>query len=138
MKLRFIMTISFLAILVTTGFSQDGHNHDSDEIHLDNGSKWKVVDHMMAHIINMENDVKDFKGETLTDYNKLGEKLLANIVLLTSNCTMTGQAHDELHVWLLPYIDLVNEFAETKTYQVAVDHYKEIQDSFVRLNKYFK
>jgi ferritin len=50
---------------------------------------------------------------------------------------MTGQAHDELHKWLLPYLDLTNQFAEVKTIDEAENQYQKIKESFKALNKFF-
>jgi hypothetical protein len=95
------------------------HDHESEAIELNEGQKWIVDDSMMVHIRNMETDVNKFSGTTLDDYQLLATSLQDNIDRLTSNCTMTGKAHDELHKWLLPYIDTVDEFAaqtETSAY----------------------
>lgn len=51
---------------------------------------------------------------------------------------MKGQAHDELHKWLLPYIDLVNLFSETKNKQELQAQLKKIQVSFLTFNQYFQ
>ena len=51
---------------------------------------------------------------------------------------MKGQAHDELHKWLLPYIDLVNVFSETTNKQELVVKFKQIQASFLTFNEYFQ
>lgn len=116
---------------------EDTHNHNHDTIVLNDGKKWKVVNHMMAHIKNMEKDVLNFNGKSLDDYQNLSKKLDKNIELLTSNCTMTGQAHDELHKWLLPYIDLTNQFQDVKNIDDAHKKYLEIKKSFQLLNTFF-
>lgn len=116
---------------------KEEHHHENEAIVFDNGKKWKVVDHMMAHIQNMEKDVNNFNGSSLDDYVVLSNKLNKNIELLTSNCTMTGQAHDELHKWLLPYLDLTNQFAEVKSVDEAKSQYQKIKETFKALNKFF-
>lgn len=68
----------------------------------------------------------------------LAEKLQSNIELLTSNCTMEGQAHDELHKWLLPYIDMVNELSAAKDDTEASKQFVNIQISFTTFNQYFQ
>jgi hypothetical protein len=68
----------------------------------------------------------------------LAESLAKKLDLLTSDCTMKGQAHDELHKWLLPFIDLVDVFSKSETEQVAQDNLQEIKASFVEFNKYFQ
>lgn len=40
---------------------------------------------------------------------------------------MTGQAHDELHKWLVSFLDLSAEFFETTTLKEAEIAYKKIQ-----------
>lgn len=111
---------------------------ESNAIALNNGEKWKLDDKMLVHIRNMENDINSFKNTSNSDYKELAKKLQSNLDLLTSNCTMKGQAHDELHKWLLPYIDLVNVFSKTTNKQELVVQFKKIQSSFLTFNQYFQ
>mgnify|MGYP000125382713 FL=1 len=116
------------------------HHHDdeSEAIELNNGEKWTVDANMLTHIRTMENDVVSYAKVEQKDYKSLSEKLQSNIDLLTSNCTMKGKAHDELHKWLLPYIDLVKEFSEAKDETEASKHFENIQTSFTTFNQYFQ
>lgn len=120
--------------------THDEHHHDdeSEAIELNNGEKWKVDANMITHIRNMENDVISFAKVEQKDYKVLSEKLQASIDLLTSNCTMTGQAHDELHKWLLPYMDLVEELSEAEDKIEAEKQFQEIQTSITTFNHYFQ
>lgn len=116
------------------------HHHDdeSEAIELNNGEKWKVDANMITLIRNMENDINSFAKVEQKDYKALAEKLQSNIDLLTSNCTMKGKAHDELHKWLLPYIDLVKELSEVKDETEALKQFENIQTSFTTFNQYFQ
>ena len=116
------------------------HHHDdeSEAIELNNGEKWTVDANMLTHIRTMENDVISFAKVEQKDYKVLSEKLQASIDLLTSNCTMTGQAHDELHKWLLPYMDLVEELSEAEDKIEAEKQFQEIQTSITTFNHYFQ
>ena len=119
----------------TTEIKTEEHQHsESETIQLNNGEKWKVDDNMMIHIRNMEKEVVHFDQEKSTNYSLLANKLKTNIDILTSNCTMKGQAHDELHKWLVPYIELVDSFSEEK----SANQFTEIQNSFLTFNQYFK
>ena len=119
----------------TTEIKTEEHQHsESETIQLNNGEKWKVDDNMMLHIRNMEKDVDHFDQEKDTNYSLLADKLKTNIDILTSNCTMKGQAHDELHKWLVPYIELVDSFSEEK----SANQFTEIQNSFKTFNQYFQ
>lgn len=114
------------------------HDHESEAIELNNGEKWTVDANMLTHIRTMENDVISFAKVEQKDYKVLSEKLQASIDLLTSNCTMTGQAHDELHKWLLPYMDLVEELSEAEDKIEAEKQFQEIQTSITTFNHYFQ
>ena len=83
------------------------HLSDVNDIQLNNGKKWTVAPDMMAHIESMQNSMR-VSNEIGLD--SLAKQLKSDLELLTSNCTMTGQAHDELHKWLLPFIELVDRF----------------------------
>jgi hypothetical protein len=118
---------------------QGNHRHQSTEtINLNNGKKWKVDENMMVHIRNMEKDVAGFRKSKPSDYASLAEKLKQNIGLLTSNCTMKGKAHDELHKWLLPYIDLVNKLAKSNNETEGEALFQTLQHSFKTFNQYFQ
>ena len=111
------------------------HEHSNGEtIQLNDGQKWKVDVDMMAHIRTMENDVTSFDKETPENYQLLADNLKKKLDLLTSNCTMKGQAHDELHKWLLPYIELVEDFSKDR----SNENLAKIQESFTTFNQYFE
>ncbi len=115
------------------------HEHSTEEaIELDSGEKWVVVDEMMGHIQNMVTDLEQFENQQENDFSVLAAKLEGNIDLLTSSCTMTGKAHDELHKWLLPYIELVDELSSAENDTEANKTYKEIQASIETFNTYFE
>ena len=119
----------------TTGHDEHDHDHSEElTIHLNNGQKWKVDDNMMLHIRNMEKDIAAVSIDNPKEYQLLPEKLKKNLDLLTSNCTMEGKAHDELHKWLVPYIDLIDAFSEEE----SSENFANIQQSLNTFNRYFE
>ena len=122
--------------------TESEHQHsESDAIELNNGAKWAVVPDMMKFIRTMESDIQQFSGTQTTDlkeFQKLGAGLQKNIDLLTSNCTMEGKAHDELHKWLVPYIDMVSKLNESKNSNEAFTTFEELKTSFQTFNQYFE
>ncbi|MCF8284171.1 MAG: hypothetical protein K9I48_04275 [Sphingobacteriales bacterium] len=122
----------------TVTHEEHQHNAEIQIIELNNGEKWKVDANMITHIRNMENDINSFANVKQKDFNSIAEKLQSNIDLLTSNCTMKGKAHDELHKWLLPYIDLAKELSEAKDETEASKRFENIQTSFTTFNQYFQ
>ena len=112
--------------------AEEMHEHStSEEIVLNNGKKWHVDENMMAFIRAMEEDVLAYPDMEETS-DALKAKLQENLDNLTSNCTMKGQAHDELHKWLLPYIDQVDQLGDDEEW------YAELQESFKTFNTYFE
>ena len=122
----------------TVTHEEHQHNAEIQTIELNNGEKWKVDANMITHIRNMENDVISFAKVEQKDYKSLSEKLQSNIDLLTSNCTMKGKAHDELHKWLLPFIELSRKFAVAAEKEEQEKIYQEFKKSFVEFNTYFE
>lgn len=127
---------------VTSPTKENEHQHsESDAIELNNSAKWTVVPDMMKFIRTMESDIDHFaktKHTELNDFQKLGTSLQKNIDQLTSNCTMEGKAHDELHKWLLPYIDLADKLTKSKNSAEALKTFEEIQTSYHTFNTYFE
>jgi len=122
----------------TTTQKEHKHAGEDEQIELNNGEKWKVDANMLTIIRTMENDINNFAKVDPKDYKSFAEKLQSNIDLLTSNCTMKGKAHDELHKWLLPYIDMVKELSESKNENEAKKQLQIIQTSFITFNQYFQ
>ena len=119
----------------TTGIKTKEHQHsESEAIQLNKGKKWKVDHNMILHIRNMEKDMVKFEKEDDKNYSLLANKLKVNLDLLTSNCTMKGEAHDELHKWLVPYLELFDAFSKEK----SANQFIKIQHSFKTFNQYFQ
>ena len=114
------------------------HHHEDTKIVLLNGEKWQVDKPMMQHIKNIKFDVMQFTGNSLKEYQLLAKKIDTNLELLTSNCTMTGQAHDELHKWLVPFLEKAENFSNSTTTKQAKENYEIIKSSFKVLDQNFK
>lgn len=115
------------------------HTHgDDQDIVLNKGEKWTVDPHMLEHIRTMESAIAACAPGDEEAMQDLGDILNEGVELLTSNCTMTGQAHDELHKWLLPYIDLVNAFNETETDEEKTSLLEQLNQSMDTFNTYFQ
>ncbi len=142
--MKVILTSFILFLLITSCTNQSDSNGNSEpnkntyNIELVNNEKWEVNKEMMIHIKNMESDIKSTSNQSSPNYEELGSKLDENIGLLTSNCTMTGKAHDELHKWLLPFIDLVQELNDAVSKEEQIQSFEAMQESMNEFNTYFK
>jgi hypothetical protein len=108
------------------------------KIVLKNGEKWEVDKPMMHLIQNIRTDVMNFNGDSIDEYKTLASKINDNLKILTSSCTMTGQAHDELHKWLVPFLKMSESFSESKTLDTAQKNYQAIKKSFKLVDENFK
>lgn len=140
-----IVSLSFsLASCSSNEISQPteeiAHSHPDDEaLQLNAGKKWKVDDHMMDELRELESIVNHSnRKENTMSLDAIADSLIVHLDLLTSNCTMQGQAHDELHKWLVPFIELVNEYANYEDESVAKQQLIEMKSRFLEFNTYFE
>lgn len=127
--------------IIVPNEEKEHHHSESDSISLNDGAKWIVVPDMMRHIRDMESEILRFsekRDPDLKDYNELALSLQKSSDLLTSNCTMQGKAHDELHKWLLPYLDLLDTFNKSQNKEEALKSYEELRASYKTFNLYFE
>ncbi|MFN5417185.1 MAG: hypothetical protein ACK5B9_09025 [Flavobacteriia bacterium] len=113
------------------------HEHSQEKIELNQGEKWKVEPKMMLIIRKIENEITGFKGNELTDYQSLASNIDDGLNDLTSSCTMQGKAHDELHKWLVPFMEMVAEFSESKSTAESNEYVSKLKSEFNRFNTYF-
>lgn len=116
----------------------DHHSsHEHDNLQLNKGKKWKVNAAMKPLITESEILIKDYHSNSYTDFSTLAKQLSNNNNELISRCTMKGQAHDELHKWLMPHIKLVQRLEQTKSTKKANLIIQELRVSFATFNTYF-
>lgn len=142
---HFIIILLYCCFTMVSAQTAKHEHHQEEPIQLNNGKKWKVHKNMIQYIRDMEKETFDFEKRTksfetinVAEYQVLGNILNARIQLLTSNCTMTGQAHDELHKWLLPYIHSVEELTAAKTASEAQNIFNQMKTSWKTFNTYFQ
>ncbi|MFN3343466.1 MAG: hypothetical protein ACK40M_12265 [Flavobacteriales bacterium] len=117
---------------------QQQHHEDEDGIQLNDGKKWVVEPKMLVYIRTIESALHNFKGTTMDDYNQLAELIDNELGLLTGKCTMSGKAHDELHKWLLPFIDSSNSFFDEEELSQKKEKLSALKTSFETFNTYFE
>lgn len=120
----------------------DDHHHDAEDgneaIELNNGEKWKVNEEMKPFIINGEALVDKFIADKSTDYKKLAKDLKEQNQSLISSCTMDGKSHDELHKWLHPHLEMVEELADEDQQAEAMALVHRIHASYIQYHEYFQ
>jgi hypothetical protein len=93
---------------------------------------------MRVSIDSIEMRMEGFGGTDLAAYEALSADLEHHTKSVISSCTMSGQAHDELHKWLLPFIDLrkkLNGITEVAEGEAIAD---ELITELAIFNTYFE
>jgi hypothetical protein len=122
----------------TTPQATKEHVPSQHGIELNEGNKWKVDEQMMVYLRTMEKAVVTYTGDNADSFDTLAIFLQEQTNELTSNCTMEGKPHDELHKWLLPYMELVASMQGAKEETQQREILLQLNASFTELNTYFE
>lgn len=102
------------------------------------GQRWVVVPKMMTFLNNMDKELQAPAPSSIKAHHQLGDRLNKSIKSLVASCTMTGQAHDELHNWLVPFITDVKHYRETNDLATLQNQHKALQKAFLVFHDYFQ
>ncbi len=108
------------------------------EIELNAGEKWMMNEEMKPYIADGEAAVNDYIASNNTDYKSLAAKLKDADSKLISSCTMEGESHDELHKWLHPHLELVNELDTAQNEKEANEVVQKLKKSYANFWVYFQ
>lgn len=87
---------------------ESAHHHaltDAPALKLNNGQKWTANPETSAAIEVLDEHLDMFllKDEhTMEEYRALGKQMLSDYNEVFAVCTMTGEAHEQLHNYLVP------------------------------------
>lgn len=142
--------LAFFIILATSCDSHDqaaetGHDDHSDHskmhtstlsLSLDGESKWQMDQHTREVFAQMAGRF-DTLNPTVAPTDKLaaiGNDLRKDIEKLIAGCTMTGDAHNELHKFLAVYIPAVDALQKNS----ELDNAKEVHGLIKQYYTYFE
>jgi len=78
------------------------HEGEAVAVKLDNGNKWVANPETTEGIVNMQSLVDAYLGGGDTDVQALRTSLETEFSTIFEKCTMKGEAHEQLHNYLLP------------------------------------
>lgn len=114
------------------------YNESSDAITLNNGEKWIVNEEMKPFVLKGAELVNTFIEQDNSDFSNLAKQLKELNTELIKSCTMTGKSHDELHKWLHPHLELVEELTETTDESQAKAIVQKLEKSYQEYHNYFQ
>jgi hypothetical protein len=86
---------------------QTSEHHHEGELSLDNGKPWLANPETTTGINNMIELMNSFSDKKNIDaYSTLKNSLESEFNFIFKNCTMKGEAHNQLHNYLLPMKEL--------------------------------
>jgi hypothetical protein len=101
-------------------------------------AKWAMPESMMQHMRNLEQDVRALESSAEKDHAALAAKIDEHTTQLISSCTMDGKAHDTLHDWLMPFLQLNKDYTTAPDAATKSAKFKEIQDSLATFHERFE
>ncbi|MDT8377155.1 MAG: hypothetical protein RQ867_10535 [Mariprofundaceae bacterium] len=122
---------------------EHGHgHHDSaaeiDGLSLNHGERWEMDEHTRTMLIKMEETFLASDHSSQAGLNAAGSELKAQMYQLIAGCTMYGEAHGQLHVFLSGYRPAVDRLAQAGDYAVARQAAIELKGHFETYKQYFR
>jgi hypothetical protein len=140
MKSKTIQTVLFLVAITVFGCKNDKHTTTESVavpkgLVLNNGEKWMANEE--THI-GMKRIDSILKNNTSSNGKVLGDALSKETSYIIKSCDMTGEAHDQLHVVLVPILEEITEIKdvnETNKLENKVTYLKGLVNIYFQ---YFK
>lgn len=144
MKNLFAFTISVMVALLMLScgdksvVATDTHGQEEAKLILDNGNKWKANAETTEGVLKMKTLLSSFTDrENPKAYLTLKQNLENELNIIFSKCTMKGEAHDQLHNFLIPIKDMIKglDAAELSSRQETV---KKLESHLALYENYFE
>lgn len=151
-NISFIL-ISLVISLFAFGYSVSSHASDESHSHghsehageatagglsLNNGDRWEMDDHTRKMSSKMEKTFFGADHSNQASLNALGGQLETQLGELVNGCTMSGEAHNQLHIFLSDYIPTVKNLANAKDYETARNSAIKLKGNLETYKKHFK
>lgn len=148
MKKRLLIPLLFISAILSGGaFAADDHSHGHEAQGAENGLTGLSLNHgqpweMDEHTRTMSKQMREtfFSGDhgSLEGLTSMGTELEHQMQDLIKGCTMTGQAHDQLHVFLNTHVPTINALATADNYKVARENAILLKGQLETYQKHFK
>ncbi len=142
----FLVAVSFLSFASCQSTEdrtdhQEATHHQADlqePLEKNQGERWVVNEEMKPYVERGETAVKNYIDESGTEYKALAQQLKEENNGLIAACTMEGKSHDELHKWLHPHMQMVEDLGNAKDEEEAMKRVHEIHFSYQTYHEYFQ
>lgn len=105
---------------------------------LNDGEKWEMPYEMMWLIQQQKDKLFEYTMAKDTTYLEFGNQLDSLCQSLVQVCSMTGEGHDNLHLWLIPYWEKIDAILVAANHQEAQLLIDQLNDDFIEFDNYFE
>lgn len=118
--------------------TSEEHAHTDTELTLNNGELWQANPETTEGVNKMIEIVDAFSDtENIEAYSTLSEELKTEFGLIFKRCTMKGEAHNQLHNFLIP-INAQFKNLDSKNLEQCQKAYQELKDHLAIYNNFFE
>lgn len=111
---------------------------DTIPLKLVNGEKWKANVETAVGMQQIESILKKFKDLKRRDYKNLAAILSKETSAIIKSCNMTGEAHDQLHLVLVPILDEIIKLKEDLSLADKNTAFQNIETMVETYNQFFE
>lgn len=106
---------------------------------LDDSKKWQANIETTQGIEKMLTIIsEEIEAGRLSHYAAMGERLNIELKTIFSSCTMKGEAHEQLHLFIMPLVDLCEKLELVETEEAALVLQKDILKQLNLYSVYFE
>mgnify|MGYP000141129725 CR=1 FL=1 len=111
---------------------------DTLSLRLNSGEKWIVNNETHVGVSKMDSIIKAHKTNKENNYINLGNNLSMQASFIIKSCNMTGEAHNQLHVILIPMLDEIYVLKDSQNTEEQRKAAQKLEGLIVTYFKYFK
>lgn len=105
---------------------------------LNEGHKWQVPAPMYWLVQQQKDKLFEYQMAGDTTYLHFGNQLDSLCKELTKQCTMEGEAHNNLHEWLIPHWTIIDQINEAPSLAEAQEQVNLLNNSFNEFEEFFE
>ncbi|MCB0345368.1 MAG: hypothetical protein KDD66_09620 [Bdellovibrionales bacterium] len=121
--------------------AEQKHHSGQQSLELNQGKKWKADVHTMKSAEKMKKAADNFakaNGDLkLSDYHAQAGRQKEILDQLIQGCTMSGPAHDQLHVWIVELLPNLKKLESAKNIEAAKESFHHLNSSIHEFGRYF-
>lgn len=115
-----------------------GEDGELPALALNDGEKWAMDAHTREMVGEMRQTVTSVTIASAEDGQRLGETLGEQLERLIRGCTMTGAAHENLHVFLASYMPAVAALKSSGSKEEAEQRLHTVKQMLETYDRYFE